>query len=693
MGHLHPFVAFASAAGLVVLVACHVAITRATRARYHLSTFIVALALAFLACVGLVALGVARMQLLPGEPLFPFYLTAVAGFLGLAYGYFTFVNLNTTSLRIRLCREIDQYPGGRMPIDKALVDYQPAEIVAVRLQRLRQWGQIGLESNGNVRLRKGPFLFLALVVRIAKIVVLPAAPETPRPTAKGRRPWLRFVLGGILVLSLVKFYFVGIEDQLNVGVTERTRDHAIPVAIAQIYHGQPHDYTSWKRIARPMQSNGPIEPLIRNGIHLVKEPDERTYYWYTDDRGSSDLVNLSFRVFGATMRGLYNGHVAFFVLLVAIAALALRNSTPGLALLVCFVMAYASNLSEIMMAASDAVVWTNYRVHFSETRTFEIMALLFPLTLFGLILAQRKIRALEIGCLAALALAYGFLLSCRGTVGWIVLSVVAGAALLFALCFLAERSLKRRHLHSSAWALLGTGFLLVGVMTFKGWHALAEHPIYESVGGQRTFYHNALMTFSHSKMLRKRYGLNGISDRDSIDAVNVWLKEQGRPLDDPDALLNALGGWRVADWTTHENAARDFYCFLWTHYPWEVVSCYADSFVGTLGEIRQGMQDKIWSGKGTSTVISVRSNPLRADFFLYLVLPLLVFARAPVQALRWGQGMLWVFAFSLIPGAAFYSSALTVCGGAVLGRLLIWISIALLIPVFFAQVRRLPAKP
>jgi len=95
----------------------------------------------------------------------------VLTYTGLAFGYLNLVNLNVTSLRIRLIRELfDRHPAGISREEIAEI-YSAREIVKRRLERLRRSGDLVLEDDRyhigrrNVLLIARVFDVLAFLVR------------------------------------------------------------------------------------------------------------------------------------------------------------------------------------------------------------------------------------------------------------------------------------------------------------------------------------------------------------------------------------------------------------------------------------------------------------------------------------------------------------------------------------------------
>ncbi len=97
-------------------------------------------------------------------------LACLLTFGGLNYCYSNFVNLNFTSLRIRLLKEL-MAAGGRERVEEIARQYGSEAILQRRLARLVEWGQLR-ESDGRYIAAEGSFLRLARLFTLLKRVVL-----------------------------------------------------------------------------------------------------------------------------------------------------------------------------------------------------------------------------------------------------------------------------------------------------------------------------------------------------------------------------------------------------------------------------------------------------------------------------------------------------------------------------------------
>jgi hypothetical protein len=89
---------------------------------------------------------------------------------GLGYGYANFANLGNTSIRIRLCEELRQYPAGR-PVEDIEQQYSEIGILHLRLHRLSEGGDL-VKLGDRWRVNRQRFVRLGGVIFFAKQVVL-----------------------------------------------------------------------------------------------------------------------------------------------------------------------------------------------------------------------------------------------------------------------------------------------------------------------------------------------------------------------------------------------------------------------------------------------------------------------------------------------------------------------------------------
>jgi hypothetical protein len=100
------------------------------------------------------------------------WLLEIATYAALSLCFWAFLNLNITSLRIRMLREIYR-AGGNLAIADIVDRYAPSERLQRRLSRLESGGQIKHE-NGRWLLGSWQVLFIARCIEALRTLVLPA---------------------------------------------------------------------------------------------------------------------------------------------------------------------------------------------------------------------------------------------------------------------------------------------------------------------------------------------------------------------------------------------------------------------------------------------------------------------------------------------------------------------------------------
>jgi len=470
-----------------------------------------------------------------------------------------------------------------------------------------------------------------------------------------RESFLRFLLLGLLVLSCVVFYVSGTSFRLDRNATDRTRYHAIPVAQAQILYGWPHDYTSFKSLARPYQSVGNIDDLIvrtRPRLSPSDISDKIRYFWLCDDRGFSDFVNISFRIFGHNMRGLYKGFFLFVAISLCFALLSMWKDSFSLAVLVIFIVSYLG-LLPLFPTADTSSLWHRVpALHITETRALECLGLLFVLQCTCVVIRNLRVTVSTWLGLVGQALMFAFLYSCRSSLGWIVLAVIVLS--FFGLSYMWLTRVGDYPARNVIYLCLLPIILAGSVFLFKGWHHLVEHPYYLSEGGQRTFYHNALMGLYRSKLISDRYQIHGPDDRDAIEAVNLWLARSGRQSHVADTLLYALGGYGSADWAKYEKDAKSLYMHIILTEPLESVKNYSRKLLRSLKDTRAGLASIVQlDAKEGDKRKELHPHPFGWHFLLLAVLPTLVICGSSRDSFLFLVIIAVLYLFALIPSVVF----------------------------------------
>ena len=162
-------ITIAPLAGLISAVLTQIAVVHVSRGKVGAS-IIIGIIGGLAVAIAAVALGRAEAPGVPGG-FIDTWLLGGATYLALAFGFWAFLNLNITSMRIRLLRQLLR-AGGRMPLSDMAVFYTPAERLRRRLERLEKGGQIMCED-GRWRLRSWQALAIARCVEAWRGFILP----------------------------------------------------------------------------------------------------------------------------------------------------------------------------------------------------------------------------------------------------------------------------------------------------------------------------------------------------------------------------------------------------------------------------------------------------------------------------------------------------------------------------------------
>jgi hypothetical protein len=91
----------------------------------------------------------------------------------LGFGYWAFLNLNLTSLRIRMIRELLHTDGGISRIE-LMGRYSPDEFLRRRLERLESSSkQLSRLEDGRWRLKSRTLLTVADIMGVARVIIMP----------------------------------------------------------------------------------------------------------------------------------------------------------------------------------------------------------------------------------------------------------------------------------------------------------------------------------------------------------------------------------------------------------------------------------------------------------------------------------------------------------------------------------------
>jgi hypothetical protein len=112
----------------------------------------------------------------PGDGIVDAWLLGVATYLALAFCFWAFINLNITSLRIRVLRQALR-AGGTIALSDLLHLYSPTERLQRRLERLAEGGQL-VRSGDRWCLGKGPVLLIARTMTLLRWLIVPVDKRT-----------------------------------------------------------------------------------------------------------------------------------------------------------------------------------------------------------------------------------------------------------------------------------------------------------------------------------------------------------------------------------------------------------------------------------------------------------------------------------------------------------------------------------
>jgi len=102
----------------------------------------------------------------------PLIIVSALTYLSLGFCYWAFINLNITSLRIRVLKEIRHAPAQFVRHDDLIKIYNFQDVVDRRIARLLGFGHLARSGNRLVVARR-ELLYLSRILRLARILILP----------------------------------------------------------------------------------------------------------------------------------------------------------------------------------------------------------------------------------------------------------------------------------------------------------------------------------------------------------------------------------------------------------------------------------------------------------------------------------------------------------------------------------------
>jgi hypothetical protein len=396
-----------------------------------------------------------------------------------------------------------------------------------------------------------------------------SAAERTSPSATKLHLWQVLLVWVWVGVSLAAIFLEGQRLGLDRNVPNRLRYHAIPVAIAVLYHGHPHDYTAFKSLAMHFQPSGrPLDPLIEQAVDRQPTANDETYYWVADDRGMADYVIGAFSLFGPRTSSLY---FFYFIVLGTSCALFLADAGRHPAMHVVLILVLGA-----LYSCLSVIPFTQAYHPFMEPpslfepRVIELLSYIATVHLAFTAFTERPWTPLRI--VAAIGQTV-LLVACyhaRSAIAWQVafVSIASGASAVWRYVKSNSR-LEVGHgaLHAGALSsLVPCGLVVAGLLTLHVYQRSTYNPRYFSDMGSRTVWHNALMGLGANKRLAATYRLD-ISDAHVIDAVIRYMRQTHdtrlTPQWSTGALLDSLGNSGAINWFEYEAAARDLYWYIW----------------------------------------------------------------------------------------------------------------------------------
>lgn len=504
----------------------------------------------------------------------------------------------------------------------------------------------------------------------------------------------------VLLLLLVAYVFNrGLALGVDQGTTDRLRFHAVPVALATLYHGFPHDYTSRTQLALTFQDKG---PSIDSKIEFVRsmkgvDPNGEKYYWAADDRGMADYVIAAFKLFKPRETSLYKFY--FLLLLTAVSAyIAAYYRSPTMLALAIFTVAGLGAFQPVLPLVDGqaffALVKSDLRaspVGLFEPRILDILTMLSVLHIALFSVRTTRLTFVVVLALLVQIIIFFFCYHARSSLGWQLLAMFILAAVAVIRVIPALRQFPRLPIGTALIAFLPMITLLAGMGALSVYKHSAYDPRYFEDMGGRTFWHNALMGLGSSsrnaweiyKLKHGEYKV-GFDDRMIVEAVLHHVATEKKIALPPDwnskFILESLGGHQQFDWKTYEIYARDLYWDIWSKHKQRVLALYL--FKKPVDSIKTVARTIV--NKRGSTLSETQIRKAAGLYFNPYDLPLFIFVLGAI-ALAYG-GLtrcrdIWVAVAilgcaSLIPSVAFYSAVLTQGGMFIL----ICIALYLLLP-------------
>ncbi|MBP6917367.1 MAG: hypothetical protein KBB94_00430 [Legionellaceae bacterium] len=472
----------------------------------------------------------------------------------------------------------------------------------------------------------------------------------------------------ILVFGLIAVLFArGLQLHLAKKITDRIKFHAIPVAISELYHHHPHDYTGIIAVERPFQSLADTETLIKNAILQDVTANHENYYWVADDKGFNDYVIASFYLFGPHLKSMY--YMWFVILLTSVIFFlsSFHKQTGALGFLCLILLSMHVAVSTLALASVyslDSIAWRDAlsSVSLYETRFLDVLALISVFHMLFFVSGKKSFLWLRDGVplLGQIGI-FIFLYHSRSSLGWELMAVF-----IYCLCNLLSKKRKSTFTNNSKSPIIVATALCSGLFLLNGYKHMTYNPLYFSEMGHRTFWHNALMGLASDSTLANEYHVD-FGDFNVAQSVINFSKKSNLCTPDimdqePQKLLNSLGNWGTVNWINYENCAKKLFFEIATKNKLAVIRLYAITKpLSSLTVVRMAMR------KTSDPILErIRSkygmkwspfNMINVGFLL--VIFSLSFEALHRMRKRYLQMTIIVLIASFIPSVAFYPDILT----------------------------------
>jgi hypothetical protein len=165
----YPLVVIAPLAGLALYCGSHLLVSRRMDRRRPYRPLTIGFLVGFAGAWAVTGGALATMQIARADALALLSLNSL-GYLALAFGYFNFVNLNITSLRIRVLHEMRE-AGGALSRSDLLAHYDSDQMINLRLQRLIEGGHLR-EAEGRLFIGRHRFLLTARCFQLWRWIIV-----------------------------------------------------------------------------------------------------------------------------------------------------------------------------------------------------------------------------------------------------------------------------------------------------------------------------------------------------------------------------------------------------------------------------------------------------------------------------------------------------------------------------------------